>query len=157
MGGKNTYYETKVYMVAIMIKGKKYEFPCYGMDEISSIAEPPEKDSYNKMCSKFNVKPSQMKRPVSIDLLISMRQNFLHPKPIKTIGGVVLYEGPLGKVFGGSDPDLVFNSVCDKLPTVCAPNYPHQHSPRHHYESCCQRGILHHPCQDREGILGVLS
>ena len=61
MGGKNTYYETKVYMVAIMIQGKKYEFPCYGMDEISSIAEPPEKDSYYKMCSKFSVKPSQMK------------------------------------------------------------------------------------------------
>ena len=49
-----------------------------------------------------------MKRPSVINLLISMRQNFLHPQPVKTIDRVVLYDGPLGQVFGGSDPDLMF-------------------------------------------------
>ena len=109
MGGKNTFYETKVYMVPIMVNNKKYEFPCYGMDEISSVASPPEKSSYDKICKKFGVKPNQMKRPESIDLLISMRQNFLHPEPVKTIDRLVLYDGPLGKVFGGQDKDLKFN------------------------------------------------
>ena len=50
-----------------------------------------------------------------------MRQNFLHPKPIKTIGGVVLYEGPLGKVFGGSDPDLVFTPYMISYPLSVHP------------------------------------
>ena len=116
MGGKNTYYETKEYMVPIMVKGKRYEFPCYGMDKISSVASPPEKPSYNNLCSKFNVKPSQLKRPSSIDLLISMRQNFLHPEPVRRIDGITLYNGPLGKVFGGSDPDLVFTPYVASYP-----------------------------------------
>ena len=41
-----------------------------------------------------------------IDLLISMRQNRLHPLPAKTVNRMVFYEGPLEKVFGGVDPDL---------------------------------------------------
>ena len=116
MGGKNTHYETKMYMVPIMVKGQKYEFPCYGMDKISSVASPPKKPSYNNLCSKFDVKPSQMRRPSSIDLLISMRQNFLHPSPVKTIDRIVLYDGPLGKVFGGHDPDLVFTPHVTSYP-----------------------------------------
>ena len=154
MGGKNTYYETKVYMVAIMIKGKKYEFPCYGMDEIYSVAEPPEKDSYNKMCSKFSVKPSQMKRPVSIDL---HEAEFPPSQAYQDDRWCCLVRRSSGESVWWVGPRSGFHSVYDKLPTLCAPNYSHQHSPRNHYESCCQRGILHHPCQDREGIIGVLS
>ena len=79
------------------------------MDKISSVASPPEKSSYDKICKKFGVKPNQMRRPMSIDLLISMRQNFLHPEPVKTINRLILYDGPLGKVFGGQDKDLEFS------------------------------------------------
>ena len=46
---------------------------------------------------------------MSIDLLISMRHNFLHPEPVKTINRLILYDGPLGKVFGGQDKDLEFS------------------------------------------------
>ena len=60
--------------------------------------------------------PGQMRRPHSIDLLISMRQNFLHPKVSKNIGSVSLYEGVLGKVFGGSDSDLVFEPYVMSYP-----------------------------------------
>ena len=56
----------------------------------------------------------------SIDLLISMRQNFLHPKPVKTIDQLILYDGPLGKVFGGQDPDLEFNPH-----EICVPKSVH--------------------------------
>ena len=37
-----------------------------------------------------------------------MRQNYLHPKSVTTVGGITLYDGRFGKVFGGSDPDLIF-------------------------------------------------
>ena len=145
MGGKSTYYETKVYMVPIMANNKKYEFPCYGMDEISSVASPPEKKSYEKICNKFGVKPSQLRRPTSIDLLISMRQNFLHPEPAKTIDRLILYDGPLGKVFGGQDPDLDF---CPHI--ACVPKSVHlcttHVSMTHH--AYTMGSHLHHAPQD---------
>ena len=50
------------------------------------------------------MKPEEVRRPTAIDLLISMRSNFLHPEAVKTIGKMKLYDGPMGKVFGGSDP-----------------------------------------------------
>ena len=116
--GDNTMnISTMVYMVPIMVEGKFYEFPCYGLDSISSIASPPDKDSYSDLCSQFKVKSSQVKRPASIDLLISMRQNFLHPKPLKTIDRMILYNGPLGKVFGGVNPDLVFTPFVTSYPS----------------------------------------
>ena len=131
MGGKNTFYETKVYMVPIMVGKEKYEFACYGMDEISTVAPPPERSSYERVCSKFGVNPKQMKRPESIDLLISMRQNFLHPEPVKTVDRLILYDGPLGKVFGGQDSDLDF---CPHI--TCVPKSVHlcttQASKTHH-------------------------
>ena len=51
-----------------------------------------------------------------MDLLISMRQNLLHPVPLKTIGGMTLYHRPLGKVFGRSDVDLEFFPVKTSYP-----------------------------------------
>ena len=59
---------------------------------------------------KFNVKAVEVKRPTTVDLLISIRQNHLHPVSVKTIGGITLYAGPLGKVFGGNSPSLDFDS-----------------------------------------------
>ena len=98
--------------------GNKYELPCYGLEKISSAAEPPEKKSYEMLCNKFSIKPSQVKRPEKIDLLISMRSNFLHPERKSRIGGMTLYEGPLGMVFGGSDSDLRFTPHVNSYPTA---------------------------------------
>ena len=116
MGGKETFYQTKLYMVPIIVGEVRHEIPCYGMDQISSVAAPPEKESYHKLCSKFKVEPSQMRRPRTIDLLLSMRQNHLHPQPVRTKDCITLYEGKLGKVFGGSDPGLVFSPYTMSYP-----------------------------------------
>ena len=79
------------------------------MDVIATPAEPPDSQSYSELCSKFNISPKEVRRPQSIDLLISMRDNhLLADKKLKTIDKMALYEGPLGKVFGGLDPNLKF-------------------------------------------------
>ena len=43
-----------------------------------------------------------------MDLLLSMRAALLLPKPEDSVGDMVLFDGPLGQVLGGSDPDLLF-------------------------------------------------
>ena len=116
MGGKETFYKTKLYMIPIIVGKLRHEIPCYGMDQISSVAAPPETESYHKLCYKFRVESSQMRRPRNIDLLLSMRQNHLHPQHVRTKDGITLYEGKLGKVFGGSDPGLVFSPYTMSYP-----------------------------------------
>ena len=82
---------------------------CYGMDVIATPTKPPEKDSYFELCERFKISPKVVRRPQTIDLLISMRDNHLHADTkLKTIGKMSLYEGLLGKVFGGLDPELKF-------------------------------------------------
>ena len=76
IGGKETFYHSKIYQVPIVDKnGVEVVIPCYGMEEISSVTPPPEKNSYKRLCEKFDVKPGEVRRPERIDLLISMRQN----------------------------------------------------------------------------------
>ena len=92
MGAKETFYKTKIYQVPVFDEdGERIDIPCFGMDKISSVAPPPESASYKTLCDKFGIQPSQVRRPKSIDLLLSMRQNFLHPAPIATVDGVTLY------------------------------------------------------------------
>ena len=125
IAGTETMIETKVYDVPIMVSGKVYEIPCYGLDVIASVAAPPERESYAKMCAKYGVKPKQVVRPNSIDILISMDDNVIHPKPVKTIGKMILYEGALGKVFGGQDPELEFTPFITSYPLSVKPTIRH--------------------------------
>ena len=113
--------ESKIYQVPIVIQGQRYEFPCYGLDVICSVADPPERESYAKLCKSFEVNPKQVARPRSIDVLISMRQNVYHPIPVKTIGNMILYDGPLGKVFGGIDDDLALTPFITSYPLSVKP------------------------------------
>ena len=96
MGGKQTHCSTKLYMVPIVVAGTENIIPCYGIEKITSDVSLPESDSYNRLCQKFNVKPRNVRRPTSIDLLLSMRQNHLHPSAIKSIVNMRQYKGPLG-------------------------------------------------------------
>ena len=109
MGGKESRLMTKLYKVPIMVNGSMQIIPCYGIETITSDVSPPEPGSYNTLCQMFNIKTRNVRRPISIDLLLSMRQNHLHPSPIKTIGNMRLYDGPLGMVLGGSNKNLEFN------------------------------------------------
>ena len=100
---------TKLYDVPVLdMKGTSSIFQCYGLDVISSAADPPDKLSYQELFGKFGIGMEEVRKPKNIDLLISMRRNPHHPKPVKTIGNMTLYEGAFGKVFGGSDKNLMF-------------------------------------------------
>ena len=124
IGGKKSYVSTKVYRVPILVEGKRIEILCYGLDTISSVISPPDRESYRKLCEKFGVTPNFVRRPNSIDLLISMRQNNLHPNKSKSIGNMTLYVGPLGKVFGGCDPELDFTPFVNSYPASVCPFVP---------------------------------
>ena len=41
-------------------------------------------------------------------MLISMRRNKYHPKPVATKENITLYKGPFGCVLGGTEPGLQF-------------------------------------------------
>ena len=84
------------------IRGQEHAVQCYGLDRITSAGEKPDKKGYAKLCDRFGVKQSEVKKPSEIHLLLSMSCNNLHPVPIKTIDKMILYNGPFGKVFGGS-------------------------------------------------------
>ena len=75
-------------------RGKYTVFQCYGMEKIADAATPPDEASYLELCSKFNLRMEDMVRPDEIDVLISMRRNIYHPKPVKTKGNMTLYKGP---------------------------------------------------------------
>ena len=92
------------------------DIECYGL-EVISATKTPTKASYKKMCEKFEVNPEDVKRPQKLDLLISMWDNNLHPHKLRNVGQMTLYNGPLGKVFGGRWSGLEFSdpapdSVC---------------------------------------------
>ena len=100
---------TKIYDVPVFTrKGKKRIYQCYGMETIASAADPPEESSYRDMCSRFNVNMKEVERPRQIDILISMRHNQDHPKPISSRGDMTLWEGAFGKLFGGVHVGLKF-------------------------------------------------
>ena len=46
MGGKESSYRTKLYLVPIKIGAEILKIPCYGMDKITSVAGPPDSKSY---------------------------------------------------------------------------------------------------------------
>ena len=70
----------------MLLEEKMCKISCFKLDKITVETPPMEKDSYRKLCSKFYVEPQQIRRPALIDILISMRQNLLHPVSVKTIG-----------------------------------------------------------------------
>ena len=90
------------------------------MEQMSSSI--PETASYQRMCRKFNVDPREVPRPKKIELLISLRSSYLHPNDPESmeIDGMRLSSGPLGKVFGGSNPDLKFNPIKLACPIIAA-------------------------------------
>lgn len=48
----------------------------------------------------------ELERPKAINLPISHREGQLTPQRIRVVGNLVLWDGPLGKVVGGTHPEL---------------------------------------------------
>ena len=110
-GGSEVKFQTFVYQVPVYDKfGNRHLLCCYGTDKITSGAVPPEKVSYQRLCNKFGILPRDVQRPNHIELLISLRSSHLHPTDTDSIilDGMNLASGPLGRVFGGWDQDLLF-------------------------------------------------
>ena len=112
VGGVETTITTKLYDVPVCMKktrngnSKFVLFQCYGLEKIAEASIPPDDASYRELCNKFNLRIEDIVRPDEIDLLISMRRNRYHPRPIMTHGNMTLYKGPFGSVFGGTEPGL---------------------------------------------------
>ena len=102
--------DSKIYQVPIRDKKKNLHIiECYGLEEIAKDSPTPDMESYTKLCNTFGVDVTEVRRPRKIDLLLSAKSNHLmSDKVLHVIGGVKLYEGPLGRTFFGT-PDAVCN------------------------------------------------
>ena len=64
VGGVRSNMDGKAYKVSVYdIYGIEHIIECYGIDVITNPADPPEVESYAKLCAKFYLNPEQMKRP----------------------------------------------------------------------------------------------
>ena len=94
MKGVENVERTKLYDVPVLdMKGTSSIFQCYRLDVISSAADPTDKLSYQELCGKFGIGMEEVRKPKNIDLLISMRRNPHHPKPVKTIENMIVRGG----------------------------------------------------------------
>lgn len=103
VGGMNMNVKTRRYFLRVRIKmhtdtERAHELVCYGLDEIAKVHRP---EQFKKFFPE--VKLEDLKRPKTIELLISHREGRLANW---VIGDLVLWEGPLGKTVGGAHPDL---------------------------------------------------
>ena len=101
---------TKRYSLRLKVKTSKgkvaeHRILCYGLENIAAVTQP----VTAKQLQKFspNVPRDELIRPTKIDLLISHREGRLVPQPIKIVGDLVHWDGPLGKTIGGAHPDLI--------------------------------------------------
>ncbi|KAM9744581.1 uncharacterized protein ACNS7B_011726 [Menidia menidia] len=109
VGGMKVCVETKRYLLKIRVKTSKgtlkpYQLVCYGLDSIADI----HKHVKAKQLQRFfpDVSLDELVRPREISLLISHREGQLTPQRIRVVGDLVLWDGPLGKVIGGTHPEL---------------------------------------------------
>ena len=95
--------QTMVYEVPLRDKqGKVHLITCYGLQEIAKDADNPDMTEYEELCKRFQVDPSEVRRPSHIDVLLSSKDNFLMSDKVeKEIDGVKLYSGLLGMAFMG--------------------------------------------------------
>ena len=107
IGGIDQVIATTIYAVTVYdLRGGEHEYQCYCLDKIAS-ADVPDQESYKQICSKFGVKPADVRKSRNIDLLISLRASAHHPNKIKSIGHMTLYDGVFGNVLGGMDSNLL--------------------------------------------------
>lgn len=109
VGGMKVSVATKRYLLKIRVrtpKGtlKSHQLICYGLDKIAEVHRHVQPDKLQKIFPDVPLK--DFIRPREIQLLISHKEGQLVPQKIRSIGDLVLWEGPLGKTVGGMHPDL---------------------------------------------------
>ena len=73
-GGVETHIHTKLYSVPIVDKKNRVHYlPCYGTDRITADSVLPDTASYQKLCKKFNINPTDEAasalRPITVTFL----------------------------------------------------------------------------------------
>ncbi|CAI5671305.1 unnamed protein product [Oreochromis niloticus] len=109
VGGMKVSVATKCYLLKIRVNTsrgtlKPHQLVCYGLDKIAEVERhvPPQK--LQKIFPDVSLQ--DLIRPREIQLLISHKEGQLVPQKIRSIGDLVLWDGPLGKTIGGTHPDL---------------------------------------------------
>lgn len=110
VGGMKKTVLTKRYSLRLKVKTSKgkvaeHKILCYGLENIAEVTQLVTAEQLQKFFP--NVPRDELVRPTKIDLLISHREGRLVPQPIKIVGDLVLWDGPLGKTVGGTHPDLI--------------------------------------------------
>ncbi|KAK5862062.1 hypothetical protein PBY51_017494 [Eleginops maclovinus] len=110
VGGMQVTVETKRYLLKIRVTTSKgtlrsHQLVCYGLNSIAEVNRhvPP------KRLQKIfpDVPLHKLVRPTKIKLLISQKEGQLIPQKVRSVGDLVLWDGPLGTTVGGSHPDLL--------------------------------------------------
>ncbi|RXN38928.1 gag-pol fusion poly [Labeo rohita] len=110
VGGMKKTVLTKRYSMRLKVKTSKgkvveHRILCYGLENIAEVSQSVTAEQLQKFFP--NVPRDELVRPKKIDLLISHREGRLVPQPIRIVGDLVLWDGPLGKTVGGTHPDLM--------------------------------------------------
>ena len=100
---------TKKYTLRLRVKTPKgtiaeHKLLCYGLEDVAKVNQAVTPQQLQMFFP--NVPLKDLVRPEKIDLLISHREGRLVPQPVKVMGDLVLWDGPLGKTVGGTHPDL---------------------------------------------------
>lgn len=109
VGGMKVFVKTKRYLLKIRINTprgtlKSHQLVCYGLDSIADIHR---HVSAKKLQEFFpDIPLSDLARPRAIQLLVSHKEGQLAPQKIRTVGDLVLWDGPMGKTVAGSHPGL---------------------------------------------------
>ena len=108
VGEMTTTEDTKRYLLKIRVRTpageKAHRIVCYGLDRICKVHRTVNPQQLRKFFPE--AEEEDLVRPDTIELLISIREGRLAPRPVKTVGDLVLWEGPLGTTVGGTHPDL---------------------------------------------------
>lgn len=110
VGGMQVTVATKQYLLRIRVttaKGtlRSHQLVCYGLDSIAEVNRHVTPKTLKKIFP--DVPLHELVRPTEIKLLISHKEGRLVPQKVRSVGDLVLWDGPLGKTVGGSHPDLM--------------------------------------------------
>ncbi|XP_054880233.1 uncharacterized protein LOC129354770 [Poeciliopsis prolifica] len=101
--------ETKRYLLKIRVNTprgtlKSHQLICYGLDKIAEVHRHVPATKLQRIFPDVSLK--DLTRPEKIQLLISHKEGQLVPQKVRSVGDLVLWDGPLGKTVGGTHPDL---------------------------------------------------
>lgn len=109
VGGMKVSVATKRYLLKIRVstpKGtlKSHQLICYGLDKIAEVHRHVSAVKLQKIFPDVSLQ--DLARPREIQLLISHKEGQLVPQKVRSVGDLVLWDGPLGKTIGGTHRDL---------------------------------------------------